>query len=95
MAEKEARGLDFRPPSGESPRDVQERVKPLLGELAASTIAVTHKGVLRALYAMASAWDMREKPAHRLLANRAHAFTVAAGGTLAIDRLNIPLGRGD
>ena len=26
------RGLDFRPPGGESPRDVQERLRPLLSE---------------------------------------------------------------
>ena len=35
MIENEARGLDFRPPGGESPRDVQERLKPLLACLSA------------------------------------------------------------
>ena len=56
MAENEARGLDFRPPGGESPRDVQARLRPLLAELERPTIFVTHKGVLRALYALATGW---------------------------------------
>ena len=30
MAAEEAKGLDFHPPGGESPRDVQRRVMPLL-----------------------------------------------------------------
>jgi probable phosphoglycerate mutase len=55
MTQNEAAGLDFRPPGGESPRDVQERLKPYLASLAGPTIAVTHKGVLRALYALATA----------------------------------------
>ncbi len=37
MAENEARGLDFRPPGGESPRDVQARLLPLLKSLSAPT----------------------------------------------------------
>ena len=51
MAAEEAKGLDFCPPGGESPRDVQARIEPLLAEIAASgrtTVAVTHKGVIRA-----------------------------------------------
>ena len=43
--ELEAQGLDFRTPGGESPRDVQARVAPLLAEIAASGLpaaAVTH-----------------------------------------------------
>src|SRR3546814_15044213 len=66
MAANEARGLDFRPPGGESPRDVQDRLRPLLAELAAAgadVVAVSHKGVLRALYALASGWDLRGTPA--------------------------------
>ena len=47
MADNEARGLDFRPPGGESPRDVQMRLAPLLAEIEARTVLVTHKGVLQ------------------------------------------------
>lgn len=94
MAENEARGLDFRPPGGESPRDVQDRIRPLLAELAAgsgTTVAVTHKGVIRAVYALASGWDMRAKPPVKLRDGCAQSFTLEAGGQPHVERLNIPL----
>jgi probable phosphoglycerate mutase len=91
MADNEARGLDFRPRGGESPRDVQERLRPLLKSLAAPTIAVTHKGVLRALYALATGWTMRAKAPDKLLDGCAHAFDVAADGMPSVTELNIPL----
>jgi broad specificity phosphatase PhoE len=92
MTENEARGLDFRPPAGESPRDVQVRLRPFLGDLRAPTIAVTHKGVLRALYALATGWTMQAKASDKLLPNRAHLFVIATDGTPSIAQLNIPLG---
>jgi len=91
MARNEARGLDFRPPGGESPREVQERLRPLLERLSVPTIAVTHKGVLRALYAMAAGWLMTEKPPQKLLNGHAHLFAVKPDGTPEVDRLNILL----
>lgn len=94
MAANEARGLDFRPPGGESPRDVQERLRPLLAELAeagGSVVAVTHKGVIRALYARASGWDMRGKPPVKLLNACVQAFTLGADGAPCIAQLNLPL----
>ena len=90
MARNEARGLDFRPTGGESPRDVQARLKPFLAELTASTIAVTHKGVLRALYALATGWDMKAKAPDKLLNGHAHAFSVSSGAP-TVAALNIPL----
>ncbi len=93
MLENEARGLDFRPPGGESPRDVQERLKPLLASLTRPTVFVTHKGVLRALYALATGWSMTEKGPEKLRDRCAHAFRVAADGTPAVEKLNIALER--
>lgn len=90
MAENERRGLDFRPPGGESPRDVQARLRPLLAEIAVPTIAVTHKGVLRALYALASGWDMTGRPAQKLVNGCAQHFRIDAGGEPRIVELNIP-----
>jgi len=58
----EARGLDFRPQGGESPRQVQARLSPWLAKLAAPTLAVTHKGTIRALLALATDWPMLGKP---------------------------------
>jgi broad specificity phosphatase PhoE len=91
MTDNEARGVDFYPPGGESPRDVQMRLAPLLAEIEARTILVTHKGVLRALYALATGWTMTRKPPQRLLDGCAHAFVLAADGTPSVAELNIPL----
>jgi broad specificity phosphatase PhoE len=93
MAEWEGKGLDFRAPGGESPRDVQDRLRPWLEEIGAGNkdvLAITHKGVMRALYALASGWDMQGKPAQRLADNAVHAFELDRRG-LRIGRLNISL----
>lgn len=69
MAANEARGLDFRPPGGESPREVCARLQTLLAELAADprpVVALCHKGVLRAGLVLATGWDMRSRPPVRL-----------------------------
>lgn len=61
----EALGLDLAAPGGESPRIVAERIAPFLtrvARLGGRHLAVTHKGVIRAAYALASGWDMRGKP---------------------------------
>lgn len=91
MTENEARGLDFRPSGGESPREVQARLTPLLASLSAPTIAVTHKGVLRALYSLATGWTMQQKAPDKLLDGCAHAFSVSGDGTPSVAQLNIPL----
>jgi len=92
--ELEERGLDFCAPGGESPRDVQERVRPLLAEIAAArrdTAAVTHKGVIRAVFALATAWDMLGKPPHRLNWSAVHLLCLDHGGHPSVERLNIPM----
>ena len=94
MAANENRGLDFQPPGGESPRAVQDRVKPLLAELATqrqSVVAITHKGVIRAVFALASGWDMRDKPPVKLGWSCAHGFRLGPQGNPAVEALNIPL----
>jgi probable phosphoglycerate mutase len=93
MARNEAAGLDFRPPGGESPRDVQKRLRPLLASLSRPTIAVTHKGVLRALYALATGWAMTGKAPHKLSDGFAHCFGVDEDGAPVVRELNIPLER--
>jgi probable phosphoglycerate mutase len=91
---RERMGLDFQPPNGESPREVQTRVTPLLAEIAAAgmpTVIVAHKAVLRALLSLATGWTMLGKPPVKLLPNTAHLFTLGAGGKIAVDRMNISL----
>ncbi len=94
MAENESKGLDFQPPGGESPRRVQERLAPLLKELARrgeDVVAVTHKGVIRAIYALASGWDMRERPKVALRRDCAQRFVLRPCGTPEVAALNQPL----
>lgn len=92
--EMEGLGLDLRPPGGESPRDVQTRLRPWLKEIGPcrrSLGAVTHNGVIRALYALASGWDMRSDPPVKLLTNCAHQFRISQDGTPQVEILNISL----
>jgi len=94
LAERAAAGLDFQPPGGESPREVQARLMPLLAEIARagrSTGGITHKGVIRALYALASGWNMLGKPPARLDWQSAHLLRLDAGGAPSIDCLNLSL----
>jgi broad specificity phosphatase PhoE len=94
MAENEARGLDFRPTSGESPRELQRRLSPWLAEVAHSgrpTVAVTHHGVIRALLSLATDWDMTGRPPKKLAWEAVQFFWLYEDGKVDIDRLNVSL----
>lgn len=55
------RGLDFRPPGGESPREVRRRLARWFAAAAGAArpaVAVTHKGVIRSALSLACDWDM-------------------------------------
>ena len=94
MVENEAKGLDFRAVGGESPRDVCARIVAFFAERARTgqdTVAVSHKGVIRATLALATGWDMTGKPPADLDWHCAHAFTLAANGAIRPTRFNIPL----
>jgi len=90
----EARGLDFQPPGGESPRMVQDRVAPWLQAIsgtAARVAAVSHKGVIRAIFARAMNWDMLGEPPVELDWRCAHEFHLQPDGTPTVATLNISL----
>lgn len=92
MVENEARGLDFRPDGGESPRDVLARVQTWLREVAHDgrpTLAVTHRGVIRVVLAQACGWDLRGPPPHKLDWSAAHLFRLDREGMPSIDCLNV------
>jgi probable phosphoglycerate mutase len=94
MAENEARGLDFRPHGGESPREVQQRLKPWLDHVHASgrpTLAITHNGVIRALLSLATGWTMAGEPPTKPRSAMIHLFDLDPAGRLRLDRLNIRL----
>ncbi|MDY0871759.1 histidine phosphatase family protein [Dongia rigui] len=92
---REAMGLDFRAPNGESPREVQQRLLPLLSRLCGEgrdVVLVSHKAVQRALYALATGWQMTEKPPVKLKDGRAHLFHLGSDGRPDVVELNIDLG---
>ncbi len=94
MRENEDKGLDFCPDGGESPRQVLRRVQPLLAEIGAArrdTVAVTHRGVIRAIFAAALDWDMVGPPPHKMDWACIHVFDVDDRGAPRISALNIPM----
>lgn len=94
MAENEARGLDFRPPNGESPRMVQQRLIPWLHAVTAARQdigAVTHKGVIRALIGLATGWDFLGRPPARLHQGEAQSIVIDDAGELHLEDSRIAL----
>lgn len=95
MRANEARGLDFRPPGGESPRDVQARLSDWAEALASQGPgpfgAITHKGVIRAAVALALGWDMLPPDPVKLKWDAAHILRVTAEGAFEVVELNVPL----
>jgi broad specificity phosphatase PhoE len=91
FAENEARGLDLQPPNGESPRQVQRRLQPWLQSLNRDSGAVTHKGVIRTILAMAFNWPMLGKPPVKLDWHCLHEFRINTEGQPELLAANIPL----
>lgn len=94
MAANEARGLDFQPPNGESPRMVQQRLQPFLREIGRGGgchVAVAHKSVIRCIFALAYDWPMAGKEPVKLRWNCVHLFDVDDDGRPRPQRMNVPL----
>jgi 2,3-bisphosphoglycerate-dependent phosphoglycerate mutase len=95
MRENEAMGLDFRPPNGESPRDVMLRVKEWLGSLKpfeSEQGAVVHKGIIRCVYALASGWDMRGECPIQFNWEKVQVFRLTESGELLPGHDQIEIG---
>lgn len=92
MRVNENRGWDFRPEGGESPRDVLARVERFLRQSTEPLFgAVTHKGVIRAVYAAAKPWNMMGKIPDKLDWECLHVFEWSQQDGLKVSGLNIPL----
>jgi probable phosphoglycerate mutase len=94
MRENEARGFDFTPPGGESPRHVLDRVRGWLADVASNgvpTFAITHRGVIRVVLAAAAQWDMLGRPPVKLDWGAVHVFRLDGGGSPSLLRMNVPL----
>lgn len=99
FAENEARGLDFRPPGGESPGELQSRFRAWLAEryqAGLPAIAVTHKGVIQMALAMATGWDLVSRAPVRLDWRCAQLFEICDhGARLRLEQVNVSLEAGD
>lgn len=87
-------GLDLRPPGGESPRDLQARLRPLFADLArrgGAFVGVTHKGVIRATLSLALGWDMEQKPPVKLRWRAVHLFSLEPNGAVTLLQANMML----
>jgi probable phosphoglycerate mutase len=90
FAAEEARGLDFTPPGGESPRQVAARLAPWLAALREDSVAVTHKGVLRALLHLATGWDFQGKAPAKPRAGIGLVFAIDQGRA-SLAQARVPL----
>jgi broad specificity phosphatase PhoE len=98
MTALEDAGLDFLPPSGESPRMVRDRLAPFLAELAdggKTNIAVAHKSVIRAVMAWAYDWPMLGKPPVKLKSHALHVFHLSSAGHPTVKTMNQPFEKAD
>jgi probable phosphoglycerate mutase len=94
MQSNEARGWDFTPDGGESPRQVFNRVKHLLCDIASDgqpTLAIAHKGIIRVLYAAAADWNLLGRPPIKFDWKALHLFELNSDGQPRVLRMNIPL----
>jgi len=88
------RGFSFRPPGGESTFEVHARVQSFLSDMAKlpqDAVAVTHMGVLRAAYVLATGWDMSLPMPEGLDLTAALVLSLDDSGKAAIAVLNAPL----
>ncbi|MBS0546348.1 MAG: histidine phosphatase family protein [Proteobacteria bacterium] len=91
----ENKGLDFEPPGGESPRAVMGRIGDWAKEIAAAgepVVAVSHKAAIRAVLAMATGWDMMDRPPLKLDWRALHFFHARPDGSVRLGEVNVPLG---
>ncbi|MCD9149148.1 histidine phosphatase family protein [Pseudophaeobacter flagellatus] len=63
-------GWDYRPPGGETPAEVWNRLQPWLAGLQRDTVAVCHIGIMRMILAHAHHWDFDSPAPFRIKRNR-------------------------
>ncbi len=63
-------GWDFRPPGGETPRELLKRLLPWVDTLRRDTVAVCHIGTMRALLAHATGWKFHGPAPFRIKRDR-------------------------
>jgi broad specificity phosphatase PhoE len=78
----------FRPPGGESVQEVLDRATSFFRDAREDTVAVTHKGVLRAAYALATGWSMAQAMPPDLDTAKLLVLRIGADGVATIAEMN-------
>jgi len=77
-------GWHHRPPGGESPWDVWERVRPALAEIAADrapALLIVHRALMRVILARAWGWNYDSPEPFKIKRGRIYPMTLAPDGT--------------
>lgn len=76
-------GWTYRPPNGETPQDVWERLRTALGDLEADTLIVCHMIVMRVVLAKAHGWDFDGEPPFKIKRDRVYGVTIEGDDLIA------------
>ncbi len=88
--------IDFTPKGGESTRALLARVADFLSDAAresSDAIAITHRGVLRSAYTLATGWDMATAMPEKLDLSAALIVEAEPSGAVRLAAMNVALGR--
>ncbi len=72
-------GWDYRPPHGESPQEVWDRIAPWVMNLKTDTIAVCHIGIMRMILAKAYDWNFKGPAPFKVKRNRLYTLEIKDG----------------
>lgn len=72
-------GWDYRPPGGETPAEVWDRIKPWMDRLTGDTVAVCHIGIMRMILARAHGWNFAGPAPFRIKRNRLFVVEIRSG----------------
>ncbi|MCR9125732.1 MAG: histidine phosphatase family protein [Rhodobacteraceae bacterium] len=78
-------GWDYRPPQGETPRELWGRLAPWVATLRRDAVAVCHIGTMRILLARAHGWNFAGPAPFRIKRNRLYVLRIEAAGLRAED----------
>jgi len=77
-------GWEYRPPNGESPLEVWQRVSAALDDLKQDTLIVCHIVIMRVILAKAHGWEFEGHPPFQIKRDRIYGVTFD-GGVLTAD----------
>jgi probable phosphoglycerate mutase len=69
-------GWDYHAPGGETPADVDARLRPWLAELTQDAVAICHIGIMRVLLARAHGWEFDGDAPFRIKRNRLYLLSI-------------------